>query len=264
MFDWLEQEIGTIKTRRFHVVEGPADAALRAAIEGSEVPLPRSYKEFVFRFGQAKLYKQLDYYLLSVMARPAEQRTEAGETIYCFGHFQSSHVYFKASLLRGEEESPVFAGRGGKLVQVADGFEEWLTKRCKAARRTYNKQRWAAIVAGPPPFTPEEQRIVEARRRFTWRVVGISPGRNFLIEVHNGSEMVLPFLSIGVRWQGAGGRLQGGIWLPVSHVRPGQTAVIEREVYKQMADPSGVELFPEPEPEPEDRERYWEFRAVSP
>ena len=58
MFDWLEKEIGTINTRRFHVVEGPADAALRAAIEGNEVPLPRSYKEFVFRFGQAKLYDE--------------------------------------------------------------------------------------------------------------------------------------------------------------------------------------------------------------
>ena len=172
-----------------------------------------------------------------------------------------SNAYFKASLLRGEEESPVFEGYPSRQVQVADSFEVWLTKRCKTARKTYKKQGWAEIIAGPSPFTPEERRIVEARRLFTWRVVGITPERDLLIEVHNGSDMVLPFLSIGVRRKDSGPF--GGIWLPVSHVRPGQTAVVERDAYKKMVDPSGIELFPQPDPEPEDRDRYWEFKALS-
>jgi hypothetical protein len=262
MFEWLEQEIGTIKTRRFHVIEGPADPALQPEIEESKIPLPRSYKEFVRRFGNAKLYREGNGYLVGVWAPLIKEQSSQGEELYGIGHYQSSTAYFKASRLRGEEESPVFEGSPSRQVQVADDFEAWLTKQCMAARRTYKKHRWAEIVAGPPPFTPEEQRIVEARRRFTWRVVGITPDRNFLIEVHNGAEMLLPFLSIGVRRRDSSPL--GRIWVPVSHISPGQTVVVEREAYKTMVDPSGIELFAEADPEPEDRERYWEFKALSP
>jgi hypothetical protein len=261
MFDWLEQELKMIKTPRFHVVDGVADPALRVAVEQSEASVPRSYKDFVLRFGNAKLYKKLDGYLVGVLASPREENTQTGERVYRIGHYQSANAYFKASLLRGEEEAPVFEGQDGKLVEVANSFEAWLAKRHKAARGKYNKRQWAEIVAGPPPFTPEEHRIVEARRRFTCRAVGVTPEGEFLFEVHNGSGMILPFLSIGVRWKD--NSLQGGIWLPVSNVRPGQTAVVEHEVYKGMADPSGIEVFMLPDPEPEDRERFWEFKALS-
>jgi hypothetical protein len=261
MFDWLELELSTIKTRRFHVVDGVADPALRAAVEESEAPVPVSYKDFVLRFGNAKLYKKHGYYIVGVLAGPVEEQSRDGESLYRIGHYQSSNAYFKASLLRGEEEAPVFEGQDGRLIEVADSFEAWLAKRHKAARGKYNKRQWAEIVAGPPPFTPEEHRIVEARRRFTCGAVGVTPEGKFLFEVHNGSGMTLPFLSIGVRWKD--NSLQGGIWLPVSHVRPGQTAIVEHEGYKGMADPSGVEVFVLPDPEPEDRERFWEFKALS-
>jgi len=32
MFEWLEKEIATIKTPRFHLVDGPADGKLREAV----------------------------------------------------------------------------------------------------------------------------------------------------------------------------------------------------------------------------------------
>src|SRR5262249_31802410 len=104
MFEWLRQEIETIKTKRFHIVEGAPDTALRAAIEGSEVPLPRSYKEFVFQFGKARLYRQLSYYVVGVLAPPVKEQSWHKEELYCIGHYQSSSAYFKAALLRGEEE----------------------------------------------------------------------------------------------------------------------------------------------------------------
>src|ERR1700719_1368324 len=101
MFDWLEQEIWTIKTRGFHVVDGPADAGLRAAVEGSEAPIPRSYKEFVLRFGNAKLYKQLSYYKVGVLASPREEvNKESGEVFYRFGHYDANSAYFSGSQLR--------------------------------------------------------------------------------------------------------------------------------------------------------------------
>jgi hypothetical protein len=263
MFEWLEQEIGKIKTRRFHVVGGLADDALRAAIEGFEVPLPRSYKQFILRFGKAKLYQGQagKYYLVGVRFPPLKEQSWKGEELYGIGHYQSESAYFKSALLRGEDESPVFEGYPSRQVKVAAGFEEWLSKRCKAARRGYGKQKWAEIIAGPAPFTPQERRIIEARRKFTWRVVGITPGRTFLFEVHNGSDMVLPYLSVGVRRKD--GSPYGGVWLPVAHLRPGQTAVVEHDVYSKWMAPSEVELVPDPDPEPEDRERYWEFKALS-
>jgi hypothetical protein len=261
MFDWLATEIEMIKTRRFHVTTGPADIPLLAAIEASDAPLPHTYKEFVRRFGGAKLYRQGLGYLVGVWVPPKREQSWQGEQLYGIGHYQSSTAYFKGSFLRGEETTPVFEGFPSRQVQVADSFEAWLTKRCKAARKTYKRQKWAEIVAGPPPLTPEERKVVEARRLFTWRVVGITPERDLLIEVHNGSEIVLPFLSIGVRRKDGG--MFGGIWLPVSDIYPGKTALVAFDVYKKMVNPSEVELIPEPDPEPEDREHYWEFKMLS-
>src|SRR5262245_61589443 len=145
MFEWLEHEIAKIKTRRFHVVGGPADAALRAAIEGFEVPLPHSYKEFVRRFGSARLFREGLGCLAGVWVPPIKEQPSKGEDLYGIGHYQSESAYFKSSLLREEDEAPVFKGDPGRLVKVADGFEAWLIKRYKAVRRTYSKQKWGEI-----------------------------------------------------------------------------------------------------------------------
>jgi|SRR6516162_9107103 hypothetical protein len=126
MFEWLEQEIATIKTRRFHIIDGAADAALRASVETGGGLFPRSYKEFVLRFGNAKLYKELDYYIVGVLAAPVEMESREREELYCIGHYDSADACFKATLLHGADESPIFEAHGGKLVQVADGFEAWL------------------------------------------------------------------------------------------------------------------------------------------
>lgn len=264
MFEWLEQELGTIKTRRFHVVDGPAAATLRAAVEESDAPIPRSYKEFVLRFGDVKLYRRLDYYLVGVLAAPVEELTQDGEKLYRVGHYQSANAYFKAALLHGEEESPVFQGHDGRLVSVANGFETWLTKACESARRSFTKKEWRAIEKGPPPFSDQEKRIVEARRKFRWRVVGPSGNGDIRFEVHNGADMVLPFLSVGIRGKrrDTDSMLEGGVWLSVESVLPGQTAVIEKDCYKDAVEPQDVVAFEKPDPDPEDRDRYWEFRPL--
>ena len=199
------------------------------------------------------------------MLAPPQKVTEktTGEILYLIGHYDSSYVYFKESCLTSEAEAPVFEGHNGKLVQLADGFQQWLIKRCKNARSKYKKQEWSKIVAGPQPFTDEENAILRARSLFRCRVAGTSPAGNFLFEVHNGSMRVLPFLSIGVEWEKEGDRFRGGMWLPIAHILPGQTAVVEHEVYRGMVDPHKVDVFVLPNPEPEDRDRYWEFKALS-
>src|SRR5438067_1842284 len=99
MFDWLEKEIAEIKTRKFHIVDGPADDTLRQAVESCDLPLPRSYLEFVLRFGNTKLYREGSGYKVGVLGSPREERyTEGGEIFYRIGHYDSNYAYFKDSL----------------------------------------------------------------------------------------------------------------------------------------------------------------------
>jgi hypothetical protein len=46
----------------------------------------------------------------------------------------------------------------------------------------------------------------------------------------------------------------------VGHIRPGGTAVVAKETYKDLIAPEEVEAYALPDPEPEERDRYWEFR----
>lgn len=264
MFEWLDQEIKVIRTRRFHVVDGPAAASSVAAVDWSDVPFPRSYCEFVHKFGNAKLYRKLDYYKVGVLAEPQKViEKNSGDIIYLFGHYDSKFSYFKESQLDFGVGPPVFEGRNGELVQVADGFEQWLIKRCKTARAKYKKREWSEILAGPQPFTDKELAILRARSLFTCRAVGRNPAGGLQFEVHNGSMQVLPFLSVGVEWERDAERFRGGVWLPVAHILPGQTAIVEHDAYNKMVDANNVDVFVLPNPEPEDRERYWEFKALS-
>lgn len=258
MFDDLEREIREIGGT-FHICDGPADSQLAEAINNASVSFPRSYVEFVLKFGNAKLYRKLSYHKVGVLGAPREEiRIATNETVYHIGHYDSSKAYFKQILLKPDSESPVFEGRSGTLQKVADGFEQWLKKRCNAARRTYRKAEWQQIVAGPLPFTPQEQDIINARRLFTCRVVGVASDGKLWFEIHNGSDTVLPYLSVRL-WR-ADGKLEGGVWLPVSHIGPGKTAVVEHESYRGLVDPHQLEYSIKPDPQPDERDRYWEFK----
>jgi hypothetical protein len=169
-------------------------------------------------------------------------------------------------LVRGAE-SPVFEWRyaSESEVRLADGFESWLQSTFRAAKRRYSRREWRALERGPSPFSEHELAIVAARKLYRWRVVGIADDGSIQFEVHSGSSLELPFLSIGIQGKRRGtadGMLHGRIWLPVDSVPPGEARIIEMDCYLEWVDPQEVEAFEEPDPEPEDRDRYWEFRSV--
>lgn len=262
MFKWLNDEMDRIKTRKFHIVDGLLSDEQRELVEQSDLPVPPSYKEFVIQFGGAQLYRQGSIYLVQVFNVPTNYRSDDGHVLLHFGRTDIALAYFRESLLVLGEESPVFEWEHQEgLRQTACSFEEWLKARCEAARKLFTKKEWAAIEEGPLPFTEQEQVIVESRRKFRWQVIGIADNGNLMFEVHNGSNMVLPFLSIGVRAKN--GKLNGGVWLPVSSIQPGKTCIIEKDCYKNLLLPEEVDVFEEPDPEPEERDRYWEFRRLS-
>ncbi len=266
MFEWLADEMAKVKTRKFYLVDGPPPADKEELWKRCELPLPPSYKAFVLQWGNAQLYRLGSQYRVQVYAEPMRDESPQGESRLCFGRTEDTVAFFKESLLTPGAESPVFEWDYEERIekQTADGFEEWLRIKCAQARLRYTKKEWREIEKGPPPFSDQEKRIVQARRKFRWRVVGISDNGAIQFEIHNGSDMVLPFLTIGIRGKrrGADGTVDGGAWLPVGSVLQGQTAVIEKDCYKQWVDPQDVVAFEEPDPEPEDRDRYWEFRAL--
>jgi hypothetical protein len=258
-FEWLEKEISEVRTRRFFDFDGLASNDLRRAIESSSLLVPDSYKAFVLQFGNAKLYQQRVGYALGVRAAPVEAISKkTGELLLIFGHYQRRHAYFKADLLKDGQECPVFESHGRGLREVADGFLAWLKMRSIVARKAISVRRWAQIVQGPSPFTARETAIVEARRAYSWRLVGIDDNGDRLFEVHNGARIALPFYSIGIRDKRGG--FIGRSFLQVSNIKPGATAVIKHGCYKKYIDQANLDAHALPDPEPEDRDSYWEFK----
>jgi hypothetical protein len=96
-------------------------------------------------------------------------------------------------------------------------------------------------------------------------VVGIAANGDLQFEIHNGSNSVLPSISLGFRGKlrpPKSGPLNGGIHLPVSSIAPGATKIVEFDCYKQFVAPEDAEVFDLPDPGPEDREQYWELQPL--
>jgi hypothetical protein len=262
MFEWLEKEIEEIRTPRFHVVDGPANARLREAVETTPFRLPQSYRAFVLRFGNAKLYRnsRRNSYQVSVFAGPRRGISKLAGDNFQIGFADDAYAYVRAPAdISVAGDAQVFEATTAELCRVGEDFEEWLWRRCDAARRGFGADGWRKIMVGPDPFTADEQSIVNARREFRWELIGIDAKGDHLIKVQNDSDRVLPFLSLGVRSKD--GRLNGGQYLRVQNLQPGHGEILAVDCYKDLVAPEQVELFSLPDPGPEDRGHYWEFRA---
>jgi hypothetical protein len=218
MYDWFEQMLTEVRTPRFFAVDGPAQADLRAAIASDELGLPDSYKQFVLQFGGAKLFHRGNGYLIEVFGGPRRIRVEGIGNLIQFGRTDLAPSYFVEDELSEGKECPVYEfDKEQGLHQVAEGFGSWLRETCRSARSLYDAKSWAQVRLGAAPFTAEELAIVEARKRFLWRVIGINPENEVLFEVTNNSSRTLPYLSIGIRRRGeflADGPLLGIVWIP--------------------------------------------------
>jgi hypothetical protein len=260
MYEWLDDEIRTIKTRGFHVVDGPVSGEHPSQANAPQPKFPPSYREFVSRFGGAKLYKQGSSYALGVLAAPKAAQSARGEPLYCIGHHDDALAYLRGSQLMEDHESPVYEWGVGGLRQAADSFESWLVKRSDRVRHKIGKRAWEEIVEGPVPFSKRELEIITARREFVWRFLGVQDSGELCFEIQNNSRMVLPFLTIGIRSKVR--RFEGASRLPVSHILPGTCARLCKRMYDRIEEPSNLEPFALADPQPEDRDFYWEFRHV--
>src|SRR6266566_795303 len=140
MFEWLEREIAMVHTPKFHLVDGPVEVKLKEAVMRSSLPLPSSYREFIIRFGNVKLYRdQRGSYRIGVFAGPREATTNDGTRIYQIGFYDDAKVFVKP--LSGSEGSPIFECEADDEEQVADTFEEWLMASCADVRNAYGHEK---------------------------------------------------------------------------------------------------------------------------
>lgn len=257
MYDWLERELGVIKTPKFHLVDGPATPELREVILHSRLRLPTAYKEFVLQFGNAKLYRKSrnDSYSIGIFAMPREAQLDDETRVYEIGFHDGAKVYVEAAT--GLAEGAVWEIEAGASERVGEDFVEWLADSCARVRSRFGAEKWAEILRGPEPFTPEENEIVEARRRIGWRVVRIDEDGNHVFEITNASNRTLPTLTVGVRSRDR--RLNGAVLLNIGNIDPGQKAIVHAGCYKGLKQPQEIEVFHLPDPKPEDREFYGEF-----
>jgi len=259
MFEWLEDELKKIKTPKFHLIDGVLSEERQKLVMQSKLSVPLSYKKFVIEYGNVKLYRQGNLYLVRIYSVPRDFKDSNGIDYLNFGRTDLSFAYFKIDDLFINSEKSVYEwyAKRNTIIKTSDGFEEWIHKKSIAAKKRYKKSVWKQIIAGPKPFTEKENQIVNARKLFKWRIVGEAGNGNIIFEVHNCSLLVLPYLTIGIR--GKNNDFNGAVWLSVSHIKPGEKALIEKDCYKNRFKLDEIEIYTKPDPGPEDRSVYWEF-----
>ena len=198
------------------------------------------------------------YYLIRIFDRPTIETDRSGTVFLEFGGFDSYSAMFHFDRLKETGDSPVYQDNSLRYKEKGS-FADWLENRANKARKHYTKKEWRQILAGPAPFSLEEEQIVRARSKYKWKKAGVTPDGQLLVEVTNESDMTLPFLTFNVTLVHRD--LVGGICLPVSSIAPGQTQVIPDLVYCRISHVDEVDMTLAPDPWPEDRERYWEFEV---
>ncbi|WP_153009498.1 hypothetical protein [Mastigocoleus testarum] len=177
------------------------------------------------------------------------------------GHFDDSRAFFKSTCTSPKSELPVLGDdEECNLEKIADSFYNWIVKRCEDARNFYTDLEWDRIKNNPYSFNDKELEIVEARKKIKWRKIGFSNDGDVRILVRNESNLTLPFLTIGFR--GKNPAIEGSIWLPISHVIPGQEYIVEHSGYKEYISTENSEFYHLPDPTPEEKDIFWEFRDI--
>jgi hypothetical protein len=264
-FEWLRRECAEIKSRQFHLFESLSSDDFRYRHAAVVVDLAGPYVDFLAEFGLAKLFTDhRDSPVISVYPLEEFRRHSCADGTHFigFGFRGQQSVWF--------DESDILSGKSGAVFTVtkqsgkalSPSFPDWLLQAYDWAKSKYSPTRWRKIVSGPPPFTAEQASVAEARKHFAWRHCGFAANGDALFEVRNDSSRTIPWLTIGIRDKSRA-VLDGGAWLDIGHIGPGETAVVARDCYKDRIGADELEPFDLPEPTPEKRERYWEFGVPS-
>lgn len=256
MYEWLEDELKRIRWPGFHVVVACTEA------NALDPRLPPSYLEFVRRFGSAKLYRRDRHYQLGVLC-PPEPSSVDGNDVLLVGHCTENDVAMRVEDVARGQEARIYEVIDGALEEVAFEFSDWLEACASDAREDYTAEEWGTLEQGPPPFTPEEDAIVKARREFVWELLGAGTGpKNALrFKVRNSSNRSLKAFTIGVRHRQ--GEVEARLPIDVSAIAPGDEKIVDVPGYVTLPADEVV-AFDLPEPTPAERDLYAELATAGP
>jgi len=252
MYEWLKEQLDQIRWPDFHVIKPSREALDRN--------LPPSYLAFVQQYGAAKLYLLGNYYQIGVYSPPQWARLAVGEVLG-IGYWLSTDAYFKTAELAEGREAPVYEMTDGELEEVASDFASWLEACALEAANEYQQDQWMRLQRGPDPFTPEEQSLIEARRKFSWKFVGAGPENSLRFSVRNGSDRILKALTVGVKARD--GVVEAYLPIDTLDVLPGEERILDVPGYATLPAQDAV-VFDVPEPTPAKRDQYAELATSGP
>jgi hypothetical protein len=264
LFDWLRDECLQIQSQQFHIFDALSFDDFCYVLDDHRVNLHGDYCDFLKEFGWGKLFTDhSDAPAIAIYPLKEYRRHDCadGKTYVGFADRGNKSFCFEEQQVLSGYPCTVYMLKGKSAKEVHLNFSEWLKTSYDIVKAGYSKTKWMRIVAGPKPFSEEEMQVVEARRNFSWKLIGFSDDGGAKFEVTNNSNRRLPFLSIGIQDK-ARAVLIGGVWLNVAHIQPGTTAIVIKDCYKDQISSDQLMPFHLPEPIPEKKERYWEFTAL--
>ncbi len=256
MFEWLDKEIYLVRDTVLHSLDGPASPALREAICDNSERFPEDYVNFILKYGNARLFKWQDCYLLQVFATPDLLECPEG-LLFRFGTDDDEDVYFFDDGVGVKMSEAVYTHSDEGLREVAPSFVNWLKQGYQSTLNQFSEEELTRL-RRDAKFSPEDLAVISARRKFRWRVEGRTAEGKIQIRIMNDSERMLPFYTIGVKSKDSD--FTGAVWVPVDGIRPGDDRLLAVDCYSELLSPTEVTLFDMPEPTPPERDSYWEFQ----
>ena len=172
MYEWLDQEISNVKTPKFFLTHEESTTDRHDDV--FLATMPTAYGEFLSKFGRSKFFRIFTGgYIIGIFEIPQTETIDL-ETYWYIGWYDERRVLLKDIRQTRPDECPVFEqNKFGKIKRVADTFDEWLRNRWEKAKGQFSAREWKKICEGPDPFSPDELEVIEARKTFHWRVLGI-------------------------------------------------------------------------------------------
>jgi hypothetical protein len=145
-FEWLLEQIRSVKMRKFFLIDGPLQEEKCKIIDESPLFVPSSYKIFVKLFGNAKLYRSGSQYMIQIYSVPQDVAINGEGEFLQFGKTDVAPVFFNKMLLVQDQESPVYEwNKEDGIVKVNDSFENWLMQECNLAKNQFSQEKWEEI-----------------------------------------------------------------------------------------------------------------------
>jgi hypothetical protein len=254
----IERDLHACNTRGMFVKQG-----VNADHELLKGRVDDTYAEWCSRIGCSELLRHWDRddYWITVDSNPTIWNSKSYGDLIVVAYSDGGMCVVPVT----DERYPLgqlLVSQGSGLKRLNQTFSEWMCAQYHKHRANYGVRRWKYLMAGPKPFTPEEEVILANRLQWSVRILAdqtAAPFGRILVEVTNGSQHHLDWLTTTFvepkEWAGAN-------WYDVKDIAPGQTAV--RSVWSNEGKIRAEELILKlmPVNGPEDRRYVRELEGL--